>query len=49
MRWTLLYMVLSIIFMNSVRGEDGSTWYQIKFPISGADGWVRSDFIQAKD
>jgi hypothetical protein len=38
-----------VIIMNSVRGEDGSTWYQIKFPISGADGWVRSDFIQAKD
>jgi hypothetical protein len=38
-----------VIIMSSVRSEDGSTWYQIKFPISGADGWVRSDFIQAKD
>jgi hypothetical protein len=38
-----------VIIMNSVRGEDGSTWYQIKFPISGADGWVRNDFIQVKD
>jgi len=38
-----------VIIMSSVRGEDGSTWYQIKFPISGADGWVRNDFIQVKD
>ncbi|MBN3909118.1 MAG: SH3 domain-containing protein [Nostoc sp. NMS1] len=35
-----------VTIINSVHGQDSYIWYQIKFPISGADGWVRSDFIQ---
>lgn len=28
------------------RSNDGFVWYQVKFQVSGAEGWVRSDFIQ---
>jgi hypothetical protein len=35
-----------VTVITSVRGKDGYTWYQIKFPTSGADGWVRDEFIQ---
>ena len=26
-------------------GDDGSTWYLVKFPRSGAQGWIREDFV----
>lgn len=31
--------------VNQVSGEDGYRWYSIRFPQSGATGWVRGDFI----
>jgi uncharacterized protein YgiM (DUF1202 family) len=31
---------------GSAEGDDGFTWYQVRFP-SGAAGWVRSDLITA--
>jgi ankyrin repeat protein len=30
------------------QGDDGYTWYFVRFP-SGADGWVRSDFVRSID
>lgn len=38
-----------VLIVGSSQSSDGSTWYQIKFPTSGADGWVRKDFIRATD
>jgi hypothetical protein len=26
-------------------GDDGATWYLVKFPRSGAQGWIREDFV----
>jgi hypothetical protein len=31
--------------LNQVSGGDGFRWYNIRFPQSGATGWVRGDFI----
>jgi hypothetical protein len=31
--------------LNQVSGTDGYRWYNIRFPQSGAAGWVRGDFI----
>jgi Bacterial SH3 domain len=31
--------------LNQVTGTDGYRWYNIRFPQSGATGWVRGDFI----
>jgi hypothetical protein len=31
--------------LNQVSGGDGYRWYNIRFPQSGATGWVRGDFI----
>lgn len=31
--------------VNQVRSEDGYRWYNIRFPQSGATGWVRGDFV----
>jgi Bacterial SH3 domain len=31
--------------LNQVSGTDGYRWYNIRFPQSGATGWVRGDFI----
>lgn len=30
----------------SANSNDGLVWYQVKFQVSGAEGWVRNDFIQ---
>ena len=38
-----------VLIIGSTQSDDGSTWYQIKFPTSGANGWVREDFLQATD
>ena len=27
-------------------GTDGSTWYKVRFPRSGTQGWIRKDFIK---
>ncbi len=27
-------------------GADGYTWYKVRFPRSGAQGWIRKDFIK---
>lgn len=27
-------------------GADGSTWYKVRFPRSGTQGWIRKDFIK---
>lgn len=31
---------------RQTKGKDGYTWYYVKFPRSGATGWVRSDLIR---
>ncbi len=33
----------------STHSNDGLVWYQVKFQVSGAEGWVRSDFIQIEN
>jgi len=33
--------------LRDARGDDGFTWYFVRFPGSGAEGWVRGDFIQS--
>lgn len=37
-----------VILISSVRDKDNSTWYQIRFLTSGAEGWVHQDFIDVK-
>ena len=32
--------------LNQAQGDDGWTWYWVKFDGSGAEGWIRSDFIE---
>jgi hypothetical protein len=32
--------------MYSRRDEAGKMWYQVKFETSGAEGWVRGDFVR---
>jgi uncharacterized protein YgiM (DUF1202 family) len=27
-------------------GADGYTWYKVRFPRSGTQGWIRKDFIK---
>ncbi len=31
--------------MKAAAGKDGITWYYVKFDTSGAEGWIRGDFI----
>jgi len=31
--------------LEQIQSENGDTWYLVRFP-SGADGWVRSDFVR---
>jgi hypothetical protein len=33
-----------VMLLRSTQGSDG-TWYYVKFEQSGAEGWIRSDFI----
>lgn len=33
-----------VMLLRSTQGSDG-TWYYVKFEKSGAEGWIRSDFI----
>jgi|GEM_PF-5902368 len=30
-------------------GEDTYTWYKLKFPDQGAEGWMRGDFVQVNE
>lgn len=36
----------NVTFLSLDKASDGDTWYQIRFNISGADGWVHQDFIR---
>lgn len=36
----------SIKLLRSTQGSDGKTWHYVKFDGSGAEGWVRGDFIR---
>ena len=38
-----------VILISSIRDKDNSTWYQIRFLTSGAEGWVHQDFINVKE
>lgn len=31
---------------DSTEGDDGYIWFYVRFSSSGAEGWVRGDFIQ---
>lgn len=33
--------------LNDTQGDDGFTWYYVRFPASGAEGWIRGDFVQS--
>lgn len=33
--------------LNDTRGDDGFTWYYVRFPASGVEGWMRGDFVQS--
>lgn len=35
--------------LKAASGTDGLTWYYIKFDESGAEGWIRGDFINTAD
>jgi Bacterial SH3 domain len=35
--------------LRSTRGRDGYDWYFVRFPRSGAEGWVRGDLISLND
>jgi Bacterial SH3 domain len=35
--------------LRSTRGRDGYDWYYVRFPRSGAEGWVRGDLISLND
>ena len=35
-----------VTLMYSRRDAAGAIWYEVKFPDSGAQGWVRGDFVQ---
>lgn len=34
--------------LKQVKGEDGYTWYYVRFANSKAEGWVRGDFVQTQ-
>ncbi|MBE9183091.1 hypothetical protein IQ268_31645 [Oculatella sp. LEGE 06141] len=34
-----------VTIQDSTTGDDGYTWYNVEFQVSGAVGWIRSDFI----
>ncbi|QYO63944.1 SH3 domain-containing protein [Leptolyngbya sp. 7M] len=35
--------------LDKAEGADGLIWYYAKFDASGAEGWIRSDFIQMNE
>ncbi|GAA6618656.1 SH3 domain-containing protein [Scytonema sp. NUACC26] len=35
----------SVTILREVTGDDGNTWYRVKFVKSGVKGWVRGDFV----
>lgn len=35
--------------IGSTQSSDGSVWYHVKFPVSGANGWIRGDFIHVEE
>lgn len=37
-----------VLILDNTIGKDGQNWYKVKFPGSGAVGWIRSDFVQLK-
>lgn len=39
----------SVLIQEQATDEKGATWYQVKFSVSGAEGWVRSDFVLTED
>jgi len=39
----------SITLLRLAEGEGGLSWYYIKFAGSGAEGWVRGDFVDTSD
>jgi hypothetical protein len=34
--------------INQTTGDERKTWYLVKFPRSGAQGWIREDFVSVK-
>lgn len=32
--------------LEQVPGSDDYTWYRVRFYVSGAEGWIRNDFVQ---
>ena len=34
--------------INQTRDDEGKTWYLVKFPQSGAQGWIREDFVSVQ-
>ena len=35
----------AVTLLKSAQGEGGVTWYYVQFASSGAEGWVRGDFV----
>lgn len=35
----------TVELLKSAEGEDGFTWYYLKFDESGTEGWIRGDFV----
>lgn len=35
--------------LRATEGDGGLTWYYVKFDQSGAEGWIRGDFIDTRD
>lgn len=34
-----------VTVIDETKGADGYTWYKVRFPASGAIGWIRGDFV----
>ncbi|MBD2257473.1 SH3 domain-containing protein [Pseudanabaena sp. FACHB-2040] len=39
----------SVQLLRAAEGNDNLTWYYVKFQESGAEGWIRGDFIDTSD
>ena len=37
----------AVDLMKSVAGDDGFTWYYVRFEASDTEGWIRGDFVDA--
>lgn len=39
----------SVQILDSVTGDDGNQWYQVRFDVSKAEGWIENRYIQIEE